>query len=74
MWLFTPVKKIEHATMAAVRLIPIWRSLAAHRQLYSRDGIRDGRCSSRANGESMEWARLLARITETIDQELLLPQ
>src|ERR1700752_4950685 len=45
------------------------RSLAAHRQLYS--GVGAAAAGGGPTGKLMEWARLLAYITGTVDQELL---
>jgi len=39
---------------------------------YIPEGNRGGPCRWRADGELMEWARLLVYITRTLDQELLL--
>jgi hypothetical protein len=51
-------QKIETITVALV--IPIQRSLADHRQLYSEEG--SGPADSVSGPELMKWARVLAYI------------
>jgi hypothetical protein len=66
-------QKIDTVTMAAgYPDLAIWRSLVAHRQLYSGRESGAAAVGGGPMGELMEWARFLAYITGTVDQELLL--
>src|ERR1019366_8440379 len=60
-------------TVGKTGVIPSRRSLAACRPLHFFGAIKGALADRRANGgRRMEWARILAYITGTVDHELLL--